>query len=682
MSQQRKLAAILSADAVGYSRLMADDEAATLRSLNDARSLFRERIQAHGGRLIDTAGDSVLAEFPSAVEAADCADEIQHELGKRNSQLADHRRMEFRIGINLGDVIEQEDGTIYGDGVNIAARLQQLAEPGGICVSGTAFDHVEGKLPLAFKFIGEQAVKNIDKPVRVYRALLGATRHTSSGNSVISRRRLAIGGAVILLVLVAVVVAWKVQNPPSRQALTTVSQKPRLAVLPLDNFSPHSEDEYFADGMTEELISRLSRIGGLDVIARTSVMQYKGKHKSITDIGRELDVNNILEGSVRKAGDKVRITLQLIDVASQGHQWSADYDHDLKDILATQSDIAEKVAKALHIKLTAAGPEAGQGPGGSNPKTYALYLKGRYYAGKLTPDGMKKSVEYFEQALAEAPNDANVWSAVARSYALIGWFRYAPPKEAFSKGKLAAERALSLDATLSEAQLALGIVRFLFDWDWPGAEQALQRAIELNPSNADAHLYYGVLLKVLGRNDRAVAEIRRANELDPLNLMASAETGWVAFFGGRLDEAAQACRRTLEMDPNYLFALHCLQFALTMKKDPEAIAVAKKFLELTSGDPYVLALLGWTYGVLGNRKEAEGVLKRLNESSRTTAIPPPAMFYMYLGLRDLDTTFKYMEQTYRERWNDVVFFKSPPHLDVLRSDPRFAALLEKMRLTQ
>jgi adenylate cyclase len=682
MITHRKLAAILSADAAGYSRLMADDEAATLRSLNDARGLFRERIEVHLGRLIDTAGDSVLAEFPSAVEAVDCADEIQHELAKHNSQLAEHRRMHFRIGINLGDVIEQEDGTIYGDGVNVAARLQQLAEPGGICVSGTAFDHVEGKLPLQFKFIGEQQVKNIAKPVRTYRVLIGTDAGKSRPTGASKRRRIGIGAAVCIVIAAALGVAWKAHKLESDQPPPSVSQKPRLAVLPLDNFSAHSEDEYFSDGMTEELISRLSRVAGLDVIARTSVMQYKGKKKSITDIGRELNVNNILEGSVRKAGDKVRITVQLIDVANQGHLWSADYDHDLKDILATQSDISEKVAKALHVKLVVAGTDSGQGHSGSNPKTYALYLKGRYYAGKLTPDGLKKSVEYFEQALALASDDANVWSAVARSYSLIGWFRYAPPNEAFSKGKVAAERALSLDATLSEAQLALGMVRFLFDWDWPGAEQAFQRAIELNPGNADAHLYYGVLHKVLGRNDRAVTEIRRANELDPLNLMASAELGWVAFFGGRLDEAAQACRRTLEMDPNYLFALHCLQFALTVKKDPEAIAVAKKFLELTSGDSYVLSILGWTYGVLGDRKEAQRILRQLEELSQTTPVPPPAMLYVNLGLGNLDATFEYLEKSYGERWNDVVFIKSPPHYDVLRSDPRFAVLLEKMRLAK
>ena len=279
MTTQRKLAAIVSADAAGYSRLMADDEAETLRTLNEARALFRKRIEAHGGRLIDTAGDSILAEFPSAVEAVDGAVEIQHELGRRNTQFAEHRRMQFRIGINLGDVIEQEDGTIYGDGVNVAARLQALAEPGSICISGTAYDQVEGKLPLAFKFIGEQQVKNIAKPVRAYRVLFDATPHKASGASLTNRRRIAIGAALAIVVSAALGVGWTTYQPASDQPPPSVSRKPRLAVLPLDNFSQHSEDEYFSDGMLEELISRLSRVSGLDVIARTSVMQYKGQEQ-------------------------------------------------------------------------------------------------------------------------------------------------------------------------------------------------------------------------------------------------------------------------------------------------------------------------------------------------------------------------------------------------------------------
>ena len=679
---RRKLVAILAADVAGFSRLMADDEGATLRSLTDGRNIFAKRIEAHGGRLIDTAGDSVLAEFPSAVEAVDCAIGIQRELAKRNTQFAEHRRMQFRIGINLGDVIEHKDGTIYGDGVNVAARLQTLAEPAGICISGTAFDQVEGKLPFQFTFIGEQQVKNIAKPVRTYRVMNGGDITRSATRGATKRRHIAIIATVAGVVLLgALGVSWNAHKA-AKESPPSASQKPRLAVLPLDNFSGHSEDEYFSDGMTEELISRLSRIEGLDVIARTSVMQYKGKNKSITDIGRELNVNKILEGSVRKAKNKVRITVQLIDVANQVHLWSADYDHDLNDIFTTQSDISGKVAKALHLQLVSAGTGAGQTQRGRNPETYALYLKARYHAGKGTSDGLAKSVEYFEQALASAPDDANIWSGLAQTHAIIGWWAYAPPKIAFAKAKAAAERALSLDPTLSEAQLALGIVRFLYDWDWSGAEQAFQRSIELNPGSADAHLFYGVLLKALTRNGQAVSEIRRANELDPLNLLASAETGWVALQGGRSNEAAQSCRRSLEMDPNYVFALFCLEMALIANKDPEAIVVAKKMLDLTSGDPYFLAQLGWVSGVLGHRAEAQRILAQLIEISRTTPVPTPAFMYVHMGLDDRDATFEYLEKSYRERWADVIFVKSGSQYDTLRSDPRFIALLEKMRFPE
>ena len=237
------------------------------------------------------------------------------------------------------------------------------------------------------------------------------------------------------------------------------------------------------------------------------------------------------------------------------------------------------------MQLVAAGTNASQGHSGSDPKTYALYLKGRYHAGKFSPDGLKKAVGYFEQALAVAPNDANIWAALSRTYAMLGWWAYSSPSESFPKAKVAAERALGLDADHSEAHIALGMVRFLFDWDWLGAEQSYQRAIELNPGSADAHLFHGVLLKALAKNDRAENEIRRANELDPLNLMASAEIGWVAYYGGRIDEAVRGCRRTLEMDPNYLFALSCLQMALALSKNPETIVVANKMIELTSGEP-------------------------------------------------------------------------------------------------
>lgn len=670
MTTRRKLAAILSADVAGYSRLMALDEARTLHALNHARTVFERLVETHHGRVVDTAGDSVLAEFASAVEAVDCAVEVQRDLAAHNTPLPDSARMLFRIGVNLGDVIEETE-RLYGDGVNVAARLQALADPGGLCISGTVFDQVEGKLPLAFRFMGEQAVKNIPKPVRAYRLVSQAAAARRG------RPRVLVAVAAVLLTLSALAVWWQTR-PPSGQGPAGVetekTARPRLAVLPLDNFSASADDEYFSDGMTEELISKLSRVPGLDVIARTSVMRYKRAEKSIADIGRELNVSTVLEGSVRKAGDKVRITVQLIDVGTQAHLWSQDYDRHLQDVFATQSDISEQVAKALHVRLVEAG---GQAPADVDLETYTLYLKGRYHASDISLNGLRRAIEYFDQAVKRSPNDARAWAGMARAYAMLGWWGLVPPSESLAKAKPAAQRALALDDRLAEGHIARGMVRFLYDWDWAGAEQAYQRAIELNPGDADAHLFYGVWLKAQGHNARALEEIDRANQLDPLNLMASAEVGWVGYYGGRFDEAVRACRRTLESDANYLFALSCLQQALTMNKDPASIAVGKKLLELTSQDSYFLSQVGWAYGVLGQKEEALRILATLKS---TPQVSPPAMYYVYLGLQDADAAMEWMEKAYAERWSDVIWIKTAPEYDWLRPDPRFRALLKKMKL--
>jgi len=672
MTGRRKLAAILSADVAGYSRLMAADEAGTLLNLNQARAVFTARVQAHHGRVVDTAGDSVLAEFDSPVEAVRCAVSVQQELDQRGKEMPDERRMRFRIGVNLGDVIEENAG-LYGDGVNVAARLQALSEPGGLSISGTVFDQVDGKLPLAFKFMGEQAVKNIPKPVRVYHLLRGEPRP--------ARRRtvhLALIAAV-LFVTAAAAVWWQSRPAPEAPAASAAqpAARPRLAVLPLDNFSASAEDEYFSDGMTEELISKLSRVQGMDVIARTSVMRYKRTDKSIADIGRELNVNSVLEGSVRKAGDKVRITVQLIDVGTQAHLWSQDFDRELKDVIATQSEISEQVANALHVRLVEASTNS---PPEVDLETYTLYLKGRYESSGFNAEGLKRSIALFQQALDRSPNDARVWAGMARSYAMLGWWQFVPPSESLVKAKGAAEKALQLNDRLAEAYVSLGMVRFLYEWDWPGAEQAYLRAIELNPGDADAHLFYGVWHKAMGNNAQAVEEIRRANELDPQNLMANAETGWVGYFGRRFDEGVRNCRRTLEKDPNYLFALSCLQMGLAMRKDEETIQVARKILDLASQDPYFLGQLAWAYGVMGRRQEAEQIIRQLQESSKATPLSPPTMLYAYLGLQEADPVMQWMERAYRERWSDVVWIKTGPEYDWLRPDPRFQALLKKMKL--
>ena len=675
MPPRRKLAAILCADVAGYSRLMAGDEAATLQALNEARAVFGEHIAAHHGRLVDAAGDSVLAEFDSAVEAVNCAVEVQHELARRSADVAEPRRMRFRIGVNLGDVMEENAG-LYGDGVNVAARLQALSEPGGLCISGTVFDQVDGKLPLAFRFTGEQTVKNIPKPVRVYQLAEAAGKRRA-------RPSAPMAAAAALLLVMAAAAAWWLTRPASQHPAATAntatqpSARPRLAVLPLDNFSAKAEDEYFSDGMTEELISKLSRVTGMDVIARTSVMRYKRTDKSIADIGRELGVSSVLEGSVRKAGDKVRITVQLIDVGSQAHLWSQDFDRELKDVFATQSEIADQVAKALHVTLVEGHP-TNAGP--ADLETYTLYLKGRYHAGDISPDGLKRSIELFKQAVARSPNDAAAWASMARSYAMLGWWGFVPPQESFGKAKFAAEKALSLNDRLAEAYISLGMVRFLYDWDWSAAQQAYLRAIELNPGDADAHLFYGVWFKAMGQNRDAAAEIGRANQLDPLNLMANAELGWIAYFDRRFDDAIAACRKTLQQDSNNVFALTCLQCSLTLKGDPEAVSVGKKLLALTGRDPYFLGNLGWAYGLQGRTKEAEKILAELRALGRKSPLSPSPVLSVALGLRDFDTAMDQFEAAYAGRWPDVVWIRAEPAYDSLRSDPRFQSLLKKMKL--
>jgi TolB-like protein/class 3 adenylate cyclase/Tfp pilus assembly protein PilF len=677
----RKLAAILSADVVGYSKLMADDEATTVDTLKQYRAAVGRVVERHKGRIVNAPGDNILAEFASAVEAVQAAVEIQRSIEGRNVEIPDERRMHFRVGVNLGDVIEEDDGTIYGDGVNIAARMESLAEAGGICISSTIYDAVEGKLDFGFDFLGEQQVKNIVKPVRAYRVRgePGAKSNTPTAGRT---KKLGVVAAAALIAAATGVAWWyfthDAAHPTSGQRQTQAQAQgvPRVAVLPLANISASEEDEYFSDGMTEELISRLSRVRGLDVIARTSVMQYKTTQKSIADIGRELNVGAVLEGSVRKAGDKVRITVQLIDVATQGHMWSEDFDRNLKDIFATQSEIAERVASAMHVKL-AHSTNADQAR--TDPETYELYLKGLFHAAKLTPDGLKTSIGYFERALKKSPNDARSWAGLAKAYAMLGWHGFATPEESFQKGKVAAEHALAIDETLAEAHISLGMVRFLYDWDWPGAERAYQRAIELNPGSADAHLFYGIWLKAMAMNARAVAELRRANDLDPLYLMANAELGFVAYFGGRFDEAARNCRRTLEMDPNYLFAMLCVQMASAMRKNPEAIALGKKMLDLTGGDAYFLGKLGWAYGLQGNEEEARRMLGQLQDMLQTQSTSPDPIIYAYMGLGDRERTLEWMERAFAGRWSIVVWTKAGPEYDWLRDDARFQALLKKLK---
>jgi len=410
---KRKLAAILSADAVGYSRLMAEDETATVKTIASYREIMASLVKQHRGRVVDSPGDNLLAEFSSVVDAVQCAVAVQNEFETRNAELAENRRMEFRIGINLGDVIDEED-RIYGDGVNVAARLEALADPGGVCVSKTAFDQIENKLPLGYEYLGEQSVKNIPKPVGAYRVLM---KPDSVGKVIGEKRFLgrisrktAMTVIIVLFIAAGGLASWSIYLQQSKKiepaALDkmayTLPDKPSIAVLPFKNLSGDPGQEFFSDGFTEDIITTLAQIPRMFVIARESSFTYKGKSVKIQEIGRDLGIQYVLEGSVRRSEDKVRITAQLIDAQNSRHLWAKKYDRPLKDIFALKDEITKKITTALQVKLT-----EGEGEQDWETHSFEAYIKFKQaveYYRRFTPDDNILSRQKAKEALALDPN--------------------------------------------------------------------------------------------------------------------------------------------------------------------------------------------------------------------------------------------------------------------------------------
>ena len=522
---RRKLVAILAADVAGYSKLMADDEAATVRSLNDVREVCRKRVEAHGGRVIDTAGDSVLAEFPSAVEAVDCAVEIQGELEKRNTQLAEHRRMQLRIGINLGDVIEQSDGTIYGDGVNVAARLQQLAEPRGVCVSGTAYDQVEGKLPLQFKFIGEQQVKNIAKPVRAYKVLTQAITPTPADTSAGKRRHWAIWTAFLIVTAVAMGAlawSWRERIPHIFTGIAAgrfLSEKPTLAVLPFTNMSNDPKQDYLSDGITEDIITALSRFTKLSVVARNSTFAYKGKAIDVRQVGRDLGARYVLEGSVQRSPGRARISAQLIDALDGKHVWAENYDRELKDLLSVQDEVTQQIVGRLDVELDRA---------------------------------------QLEQAKRTSPKDFTAYDLVLRARKLI--YDHSEANHRESRDLL--ERAVALDDQLAQAYIELAWIyldEYRFNWNarpdpLQRALKAATRGVDLEPNNGFAHWRLAKILFFRNELEPFEIEMRRALVLNPNHAETLADVAVHLGNLDRIDEAFKYAQKAIKLDPQLTWA--------------------------------------------------------------------------------------------------------------------------------
>ena len=540
---ERKLAAILSADVKGYSRLMGEDEIATIRTLTAHRATMTTLIQQHKGRVVDSAGDNLLTEFASVVDAVQCAVEIQQALKTKNADLPASKKMEFRIGINLGDVIVERE-RIYGDGVNIAARLEGLAEPGGICISGAVHDQVENKLNflhLGYEYLGEQAVKNIAKPVPVYRVRIDPETSLYPVGAAPRGRPLPLSPGQPQGVA-----------PTISQPSLSLPDKPSIAVLPFANLSGDPEQEYFSDGITEDLITDLSKISGLFVISRNSVFLYKGKAVKPEQVSRELGVRYLLEGSVRKAGNQVRITAQLVDATTGYHLWADRYDRELQDIFAVQDEVTHKIITALRVKLTEGERgRLGRAPT-NNLEAYEYFLRGLECYAHRTRESNEQARHMFERAVELDPHFAAAYARLGRVYMTSWAFQWNDDPQIPGRAAALARQAVALDDTLPGAHQTLAYV-YLQKKEFDQSLIEAERAVALDPNDADACVTLGEVLSCTGRPQEAVGLVEKALRLDPhyppSYLFA---LGQVYYLTGQYEEAIMAFKRLLTRNPDHL----------------------------------------------------------------------------------------------------------------------------------
>jgi adenylate cyclase len=593
---KRKLAAILSADVKGYSRLMGEDEKGTVRTLNTYKGLMTGLIQHHHGRVVDAPGDNVLAEFASVVDAVECAVEIQKELKTRNAELPENRKMEFRIGVNLGDVIEDGE-QILGDGVNIAARLESLSEAGGICISGTAFDHVRNKLDLGYEYLGEQTVKNIALPVRVYKVLMEPeVAGKVIGEKKIEPRRWqrpALALVVVFILLIAAIAIWKYYTPPTPKMEVASKEKmtfplpdvPSIAVLPFVNMSEDPKQEFLCDGMTEEIITALTKVPRLVVIARNSTFTYKGKSVKVKQVSEELGVRYVLEGSFQRSGDRVRITAQLVDALTGHHLWAERYERDLKDIFALQDEITIKILTGVRVKLTEGGQVGGPEKYFKGKQGLDCYLKlteANGYYNRFNIEDNNLARRMIEEAIAMCPENPmgyfHLGVVYQRDYVLGNT---KSPRETIEKGIELAQKALAMDDSIAEAH-GLLCALYIAKKEYDKAIAEGERAVALNPGGTTVLLHYARSLTVAGRPEEGIPLFQKAIRLNPFGPPhLYREFGHALRYAGRFEEAVSAYKKAIQLAPDNIYP-HIFLAAtyIQMRREKEARAEAAEVLRI------------------------------------------------------------------------------------------------------
>jgi adenylate cyclase len=584
---ERRLAAILSADVAGYSKLMGDDERATVLTLTDYREVFGDHIARHKGRLVDSPGDNLLAEFASPVEALNAAVDIQHDLASRNRQLAEHRQMHFRIGLNLGDVIAKDDGTVYGDGVNIAARLEGMAEPGGICLSETVFFQVEGKVNAAFEDIGAHEVKNIAKPVRTYRVVGDAATLAANRPSKVRTRSIVIPAAAVALVVAGLAV-WQYTQSSDQAAIdeNTVLAPPTgpsIAVLPFVNMSGDPEQEYFSDGFTDTLITDLSNIRDLFVIARNSSFTYKGMAVDVRQVGRELGVRFVLEGGVQLIMDNVRINVQLVDARTGDHVWAERYDREFSGIFALQDEIAQKILTELEITLVTGEMARSWRRSTENPDAYKFFLRGWEARMRSTMEDSARARALFQQALELDPDFTAARYGLGYTHFADGYSGWSQPaSESFERAISLAKQAIALDPNFGGSYELLGEVLVQYKGEHEQGLEYMRQAVALEPNSSRYNWHVGDYLCPFGRAEEGLEYIHRAYRLSPHPPAMFYEGYAICYLMlGRFEESIAAGRRTIAGAPDFIWPHIELTLAyMELGRMDEARAQAKEVVRI------------------------------------------------------------------------------------------------------
>ena len=626
-------------DMVGYTAAAQADERATLALRKEQEELTRSLLTGYRGHEVKSTGDGFLVEFESALKATECAVELQRRLHERNGRPRVTPIL-LRIGIHLGDV-EQQGTDIFGDAVNIAARIEPVAAPGGICVSGAVHDQVRNKIPNRLEKLPPTTLKGVQTPIDIYR----------------------------------VVLPWMGQDTPPVNA-TSIG----LAVLPFTNISPDSKDEYIADGLTEELITVLSQLRELRVISRTSAMLYKATPKPASQIGAELGVSSLLEGSVRKAGNRLRITAQLIDARVDKHLWAKTFDRELDDVFAIQTEIAKQVAEALRLELRPAEEARLESRPTARPDSYLAYLRGLTMMREISAAALEASRQQFELAISLDPTNAGAHAGLANSTRFLAIWHWDPSRTDWvEKVRASAARALELDPNLAEAHFGMTAALFR-DQDYAGMEREFKLALSLDPSHARAHCHYANLLEFVGRPEEALAEFRLAEAADPLWIANLNQLAWLLIVLRRLDEAWVTLEKIGALAPAdsvYHFGLADYFFARSeVAKGLEAM---RRAVELEPEGRGKQIDQGWMLARSGDSEGAKAIL-RLEETLPLFGQNPTFAALIYAELGDLDECFRWLDKSFLAHDLPIMFIRLDPRYENIRRDPRYQTLLTKMNL--